>query len=195
MNARDTEPMTTTNPLPSPTSVQIINEDNVVLTHSGITVILTWRKEHDNWRASWWYNSRFPFGRRSDDRRPTIDEIVEEAKTRFIGEPPPEDHSQIWGGYTCSSCGAAHVKLWRDYNCFLDNQSLTCKACTERKAGKPLLAGDQIGWHVPAVPTPDGSTFWGYSSVPEAAVQWWRALPDSQPNWHAFGVVEDGAQP
>jgi hypothetical protein len=36
---------------------------------------------------------------------------------------------------------------------------------------------DQIGWMVPAVPTPDGDTFWGYTSVPLEGVLWWKALP------------------
>ena len=36
---------------------------------------------------------------------------------------------------------------------------------------------NQIGWRVPAVPTEDGSTFWGYTSVPEAGCVWWQRLP------------------
>jgi len=35
---------------------------------------------------------------------------------------------------------------------------------------------DQIGWLVPAVPTEDGS-FWGYTSVPPEACEWWYKLP------------------
>jgi hypothetical protein len=31
------------------------------------------------------------------------------------------------------------------------------------------------------VPTPDLSTFWGYTSVPEEGVAWWRALPTFPP--------------
>lgn len=37
--------------------------------------------------------------------------------------------------------------------------------------------GDQIGWRIPAVPTEDGDTYWGYSSVPAEGVAWWDALP------------------
>jgi hypothetical protein len=36
---------------------------------------------------------------------------------------------------------------------------------------------DQIGWRVPAVPTEDGTTFWGYTSVPLSGVHWWQRLP------------------
>lgn len=36
---------------------------------------------------------------------------------------------------------------------------------------------DQIGWMVPAIPTEEGDTFWGYSSVPEAGIRWWVTLP------------------
>ncbi len=40
--------------------------------------------------------------------------------------------------------------------------------------------GDQIGWRIPAVPTTDGRTYWGYSSVPEDGVRWWKSLPLSK---------------
>lgn len=40
---------------------------------------------------------------------------------------------------------------------------------------------DTIGWRVPAVPTEEGDTFWGYTSVPDAGVQWWRRLPTRIP--------------
>jgi hypothetical protein len=36
---------------------------------------------------------------------------------------------------------------------------------------------DQIGWYVPAVPHPDGDAYWGYSSVTDDGLAWWRALP------------------
>jgi hypothetical protein len=34
-----------------------------------------------------------------------------------------------------------------------------------------------IGSLAPAVPTEDGETYWGYSSVPDAGCSWWYALP------------------
>ena len=36
---------------------------------------------------------------------------------------------------------------------------------------------DQIGWLVPAIPTPDNETFWGYTSVPSHSVVWWWSVP------------------
>lgn len=36
---------------------------------------------------------------------------------------------------------------------------------------------DQIGWMVPAVPTEDGASFWGYTSVPQPGCAWWTNLP------------------
>ncbi len=47
-------------------------------------------------------------------------------------------------------------------------------------AQEPSGRTDQIGWRVPAVPTEDGEGFWGYSSVPDDGVKWWRALPTRQ---------------
>jgi hypothetical protein len=41
--------------------------------------------------------------------------------------------------------------------------------------------GDQIGWRVPAVPTEDGDSFWGYTSVPDEGCQWWYRLPLEAP--------------
>lgn len=36
---------------------------------------------------------------------------------------------------------------------------------------------DTIGWRVPAVPTEDGTAFYGYTSVPADGCEWWRRLP------------------
>jgi hypothetical protein len=35
---------------------------------------------------------------------------------------------------------------------------------------------DQIGSYIPAVPTPDGEGFWGYTSVPDVDIEKWRAM-------------------
>lgn len=35
---------------------------------------------------------------------------------------------------------------------------------------------DSIGWLVPAVPTEDGETYWGYTSVPDQGIEWWKRL-------------------
>lgn len=78
--------------------------------------------------------------------------------------------------YVCQACGASGVKLWRYYQTFLENQRLLCRRCAEADQANEL-EGDQIGWMVPAVPTEDGTTFWGYTSVPKDRVEWWKALP------------------
>lgn len=82
--------------------------------------------------------------------------------------------------------------MWREYNTFLDYQFLICAPCAGvsvdsdgRHAGLLGMMTDQIdvpkhGSMVPAVPTEDGSTFWGYTSVPDGGVKWWRSLPSSK---------------
>ncbi len=96
--------------------------------------------------------------------------------------------------YRCTSCGVHGVKLWREYQTIARVTTLECATCaikSQKKTGTvdenalwddPTMPGrktDQIGWRIPAVPTEDGSTFWGYSSVPGAAVVWWKRLPTS----------------
>lgn len=102
---------------------------------------------------------------------------------------------QIPSGYKCSACGAVGCKLWRQYNRIASAIELLCGGCALKDQGKngPIDADgyvhddevgarcDQIGWLVPAVPTEDGETFWGYTSVPAAGVKWWRALPTEPP--------------
>ena len=91
--------------------------------------------------------------------------------------------------YKCATCAAENCKLWRQYQTFVCNLHLLCGPCAlsnQKKSGSIDADGcindcDQIGWLVPAVPTPDGETFWGYSSVPPEGVAWWRNLP-SYPN-------------
>lgn len=102
--------------------------------------------------------------------------------------------------YVCSSCERSGVKLWRDYNAFLDHCELKCAECvtpaqveyeakhyTEQNRSSlgaldpdglfTFRSSDQLGGLVPAVPTPDGETFWSYSSVPPEDILWWYALP------------------
>lgn len=116
--------------------------------------------------------------------------------------------------YVCSHCGADGVKLWREYSAFLNHQSLYCVVCAckdqtrddykpnplqfnsegqhqcvfGRSDGSECDCGwvDPIGFLVPAVPTEEGDTFWGYTSVPEPLVQWWRQLP-THPSYIAEG--------
>lgn len=89
--------------------------------------------------------------------------------------------------YICGTCGATHRKLWRQYQTFAP--ALLCGACAlldQGKAGPIDGQGyretehgriDQIGWYVPAVPDEEGVGYWGYTSVPDAGVRWWRGLP------------------
>lgn len=84
-------------------------------------------------------------------------------------------------GYVCAKCGASGVRLYRDYNTFADFITLTCTACTEESENRKAKGkAHSIGWKVAAVPTEDGSTFWGYTSVPQAGVEWWDRLPVSR---------------
>lgn len=105
--------------------------------------------------------------------------------------------------YVCSGCESRSVKLWRDYNTFSSNCELKCAECatpaqveyetthyTEQNrsflgALDPdglfmFRSGDQLGGLVPAIPTSDGETFWGYTSVPTEDVLWWYGLPTYQ---------------
>lgn len=115
--------------------------------------------------------------------------------------------------YKCGVCGAKGVKLWRDYQTFLDNQTLRCTDCAlkyrdEGKGGDPENKGKpwdgestSIGWCVAAVPTEDGKTYWGYSSVPSRGVCWWWRLepqrkvmepkPEPKPEPHNGPKPED----
>jgi hypothetical protein len=93
--------------------------------------------------------------------------------------------------YKCGKCGATGCKLWRDYQTFLEHQSLLCVKCAGQEqekvvydiddAGKISLERmwrtDQIGWMVPAVPTEENDAYWGYSSIPQAGCEWWYHLP------------------
>ncbi len=109
---------------------------------------------------------------------------------------PKQSFSYHSGGiprtYRCSRCGAYGCKLWRDYQTFLCNQALQCARCAAAEQGKDISTidatgkrldddgsyrTDQIGWCVPAVPTEENNTFWGYTSVPPAGCDWWRKLP------------------
>lgn len=93
-------------------------------------------------------------------------------------------------GYVCGTCGVTGYKLWRESGSFLSNQTLECVMCAGASQKKDVTSVDdygtidwngiridQIGWRVPAVPTEDGSTMWGYTSVPSAGVKWWESLP------------------
>lgn len=97
--------------------------------------------------------------------------------------------------YKCSKCKSTNCKLWREYNTFLDNQVLYCSICAGRNQKRDVSSitpegkinwyfkgnnfglTDQIGNLIPAVPTEQNDTFWGYTSVPEEGCIWWKNLP------------------
>lgn len=104
----------------------------------------------------------------------------------YLNGITPED-------YKCRECGATGIKLWREYNTF--NPRLLCASHAAKGQGKdigiltpegkwldPIVDQwcDQIGWYVPAVPTEDGIGYWGYTSVPDAGVEWWKGLPNGE---------------
>jgi hypothetical protein len=103
--------------------------------------------------------------------------------------------------YKCSKCGAHGCKLWREYSVYSRAPLLFCAPCgindQERTKGKitPDMIrpdgsheiieydwgkgqiGDSFGWLVPAIPDEAGLGFWGYTSVPNDGIAWWKALP------------------
>lgn len=89
--------------------------------------------------------------------------------------------------YKCDDCGAHGVKLWREYQTIASQTKLLCAHCAKKDQSKNHEAGwksrfsvgegDQIGWFIPAIPTEGQDTYWGYTSVPGNAVDWWKKLP------------------
>lgn len=92
-------------------------------------------------------------------------------------------------GYVCAKCGVIHIKLWREYQTV--NPKLLCAKCASEDQKENIetmdedgnfdweygLKVDQIGWYVPAIPDEEGVGYWGYTSVPENGIEWWRKLP------------------
>ncbi len=102
------------------------------------------------------------------------------------------EEMQVPESYLCSKCKVSGLKLWRQWNTMVCYLELLCAACAA-----PGVQVDQDGRHdsehgggsdqlsdvggsgslAPAVPTTDGESYWGYTSVPLAGCAWWRALP------------------
>ena len=98
------------------------------------------------------------------------------------------DNKQVPPDYVCGTCKATGCKLWRESA--TSAPALRCCDCAGKQSKKDVSAvddygmrsglygpTDQIGWFVPAVPSPDNKSFYTYTGVPDAAVLWWRALP------------------
>lgn len=90
--------------------------------------------------------------------------------------------------YKCAKCKVTGVKLWREYQTF--SPQLLCADCAVKDQKKNYVVNadgkvedehgdrsDQIGWYVPAVPDEEGAGYWGYTSVPQEGVNWWKQLP------------------
>jgi hypothetical protein len=87
-------------------------------------------------------------------------------------------------GYVCGECGVSGVHLYRDYQTFLDHLTLRCQACAlkhQKRDAPDSPSEHSIGWLVAAVPTEEGDTYWGFTSVPDAGVRWWDNLPSVKP--------------
>jgi len=95
--------------------------------------------------------------------------------------------------YACGQCGAVDCKLWRPMSVLANEVELVCWKCLEAKGhavrlndADPRYRSDQVytpeiehTCYSPAVPDLDGS-WWGYTSVPNWWVAWWKALPDTR---------------
>lgn len=78
------------------------------------------------------------------------------------------------GEYRCGNCGAVQRKLWRvgASSCI----RLRCAKCLRANGlTVDLRRSDQVGHWVPAVPDGFGN-WWGYTSVPDEWVRWWKGL-------------------
>lgn len=120
----------------------------------------------------------------------TFEEAMAQARAVLVRQYAAREVS---AGYVCSACGAAGVKLWRQWNTMADHVQLLCAACaapgvTVDQDGKIpfIVRGMDLGRTdqldsglAPAVPV--GDTFWGYTSVPQDGVDWWRSLPTYLP--------------
>lgn len=108
-------------------------------------------------------------------------------KFSYINPSVPEN-------YSCSVCGQTNRKLWRQSYVFLNGVELLCAKCAGKDQNKdvddmdeegrvgaswnPRGTSDQIGSLMPAVPTEEVDTYWGYTSVPELGCIWWKSLPN-----------------
>lgn len=76
--------------------------------------------------------------------------------------------------YTCGECGARGVKLWREYQTFLEHQSLRCLNCACREQNKVRI------------PTEDGCSFY------EDEVHHLYRTPTMKPGWWSYYDPKEG---
>ncbi len=95
--------------------------------------------------------------------------------------------------YVCHKCDTTGVKLWRDVVVCASEVDLRCADCLdcgevdEEGYFEDSLLGkidqcttEELGSMLPAVPTEEEDTYWGYTSVPTVGVTWWRNLPNKR---------------
>lgn len=104
-------------------------------------------------------------------------DAFQSALTALCEEMEREKDGEI--AYRCGECGARGVRLYREYETFMEHITLRCRACACKHAGQEpdQKSEHSIGWLVAAVPTYDRTTFWGYTSIPQEALNWWNKLP------------------
>lgn len=97
--------------------------------------------------------------------------------------------------YKCGTCQRTGCKLWRPSACFPDQTDLICAQCMGQNVdengkvtNKYGMHTDQVNGLLPCVPNPHTeldinkdaplTKVWGYTSVDEAGVAWWKSLPN-----------------
>lgn len=81
--------------------------------------------------------------------------------------------------YVCGECGATGVKLWRPMNVL--NPDLTCANCMQANGMTTNDIGEwfgPLGVMLPAIPSEDGTGFWGHGKIPARGARWWQNLPN-----------------
>jgi hypothetical protein len=78
--------------------------------------------------------------------------------------------------YKCYECRSTDCKLWRSYNSNI--VKLYCANCVEKASLQKLNLekSNQLNGYVPAIPNEYNNSFWGYSSTPCVAFDWWNRL-------------------
>jgi hypothetical protein len=119
-------------------------------------------------------------------------------KNRKVGEVNYATN-KIPKDYRCDYCNVHGVKLWREYNTIADATKLLCVHCTKIDQQESVAKfggrcfpeyGDQIGSFIPAVPTEGDDTYWGYTSVPEDGVNWWKNLSTEIGGYKVVNLAE-----
>ena len=85
-------------------------------------------------------------------------------------------------GYSCDCCGLSRVRLFRlphGATCHRTGFELWCLRCGMFRTEKtfPSHSGDSPSDLLPAIPTEDGSAYWGVGNAPADAYRWWALQP------------------